>query len=205
VPSQAAPANARYPIVAIPSLASIPTLSTPAPSPAPTPIPPTSILGALPTPATLPPPAAAPPPPVLTSSAVAAQAVFRTINQERAGLSPPLAPLAWSAGLGDSAHLHDMAMAGADVLSHQVNGGAGFSARITDQGIAWTWCGENIGNYSELSTAGALAVESEMFNETPPNDDHRLNTLTTQGAMVGVDVLFDPAHGWLWLTEDFAG
>ena len=204
-PPQVAPADVRFPLVAIPGLASIPPLSTPTPSPAPTPIPPTPIMAALPTPATPASPPAAPPPQVLTSSEGAAQAVFQAINRERAGLSPPLAPLAWSDGLSESAHLHDMAMARADVLSHQVNGEAGLSARISDQGIAWTWCGENIGNYSELSTAGALAVESEMFNETPPNDDHRLNILTTQGTMVGVDVLFDPAHGRLWLTEDFAG
>jgi uncharacterized protein YkwD len=186
----------RFPVVAIPSLGSIPPLPTPTPPPTPPPAPPT------PTPAAAPAPPPPPAPPALSSSSAAAQAVFQAINQERGGQGLPA--LAWSDGLAESAHLHNLAMAAADQLSHQLPGEAVFSARITAQGVAWTWCGENIGNYSEQSTAGALAVESLMFNETPPDDDHRLNILTTQGTVVGVDVVFDPANGWLWLTEDFA-
>jgi uncharacterized protein YkwD len=198
-PAPAAAPQLRLPLVAIPRLTSIPALFAPAAASPETLAPPT------PTPASSasprsPGPASAPPAP--TSSSDASQAVFQAINQERA--QEGLAALAWSGGLAESAHLHNLAMAGADELSHQVSGEASLGTRISDQGVAWSWCAENIGDYSELSTAGALAVESAMFDETPPNDEHRLNILTAQGTMVGVDVVFDPAHGWLWLTEDFA-
>lgn len=201
-PPSAANGELRFPLVAVPSLNSIPALQTPTPAPTPTPAMPTP----MPTPTTNPAAAPAPSPPpaqsVLTSSSGAAEAVFQAINQERGQQGLPA--LSWSDGLAQSAHAHNLAMAGADQLSHQLPGEAAFSSRITAHGVAWTWCAENIGDYSEQSTDGALAVESLMFDETPPNDDHRLNILTTQGTMVGVDVVFDPAHGWLWLTEDFA-
>jgi uncharacterized protein YkwD len=42
-----------------------------------------------------------------------------------------------------------------------------------------------------------------MYNETPPNDGHRLNILNTHYRNVGVDVYFDKVHHKLWLTTDF--
>ena len=38
----------------------------------------------------------------------------------------------------------------------------------------------------------------------PPNDGHRRNILSSTFTVVGVDIYLDPAHGRLWLTEDFA-
>jgi uncharacterized protein YkwD len=95
-------------------------------------------------------------------------------------------------------------MAAADQLSHQCAGEASLSTRVSAQGVSWSWAGENIGMSSSLSTSGALGLEQMMINETPPNDPHRLDILTTTGTMVGVDVVFDTTHHALWLTEDFA-
>ena len=80
----------------------------------------------------------------------------------------------------------------------------GRSARESQQGVAWTWAGENCGYTSDRTTAGALGIHRSMMAEQPPNDGHRQNILTATGNQVGVDVVLDGAHGRLWLTEDFA-
>jgi uncharacterized protein YkwD len=128
--------------------------------------------------------------------------VFAAINASRAAAG--LRPLQWSAGLSRSAHAHNLAMAAADQLSHQCPGEASLGTRVSAQGVSWSWAGENIGMSSSLSTGGALNLEQMMVNETPPNDPHRVDILTTTGTMVGVDVVFDTTHHTLWLTEDFA-
>jgi uncharacterized protein YkwD len=148
-------------------------------------------------PAQSPVPAASP-----SGAPTAALAVFQTLNAER--VSQGLAPLRWSTRLAASAHLHDLAMAAADQLSHQLPGEPALGTRISAQGVAWSWCAENIGWSSAMSSAGALGMEAVMFAEKPPDDDHRLNILTTSGTIVGIDVLMDSAHHVLWLTEDFA-
>ncbi|HEX4579890.1 MAG TPA: CAP domain-containing protein [Candidatus Dormibacteraeota bacterium] len=124
--------------------------------------------------------------------------MFAAINQSRAAVGLPA--LQWSSGLSRSAHLHNLAMASADQLSHQVAGEAPLGTRISQQGIAWTWVGENVGQSPTLSTAGALYLEQLMLGDAV----HRPQILTTLGTMVGVDVVFDTAHHMLWLTEDFA-
>jgi uncharacterized protein YkwD len=55
-----------------------------------------------------------------------------------------------------------------------------------------------------MTQAGALSLEASMLGETPPNDGHRQNILSSTFTMVGVDVYLDQTHGRLWLTEDFA-
>ncbi len=131
-----------------------------------------------------------------------AQAVFQAINDDRAAAGLPA--LRWSAALGRSARQHDLAMAAANTLSHQLPGEAGLGARETQQGVAWSWAGENIGYTTNRTTAGALGIHQLMMGERPPDDGHRRNILTSTGNQVGVDVLLDTAHGRLWLTEDFA-
>jgi hypothetical protein len=54
-----------------------------------------------------------------------------------------------------------------------------------------------------MTQAGALALQTMMYNEVAPNNSHRLNILSTHYKDVGVDILLDGAHGKLWLTEDF--
>lgn len=131
-----------------------------------------------------------------------AQAVFQAINQSRAANG--LAPLTWSNALARSARQHDLAMQAANTLSHQLPGEAFFSDRERQQGVNWTWAAENIGENSDQSTAGALALHQAMMSEKPPDDGHRQNILTTSGNIVGIDIVIDPRNGKLWLTEDFA-
>ena len=172
----------------------VPTVApTTAPVVVPTPVPPTM-------------PAVVPAqPPVSSGNSVqsAAQAVFALINQERA--SNGLAPYTWSAQLVQSAHKHNLAMAAANQLSHQLPGEAYFGDRERQAGVNWVAAGENIGvGYGDATTA-SVGLNQAMFGEQPPDDGHRRNILSTGCTMVGVDVLVDTAHSRIWLTEDFAG
>ncbi|GCE24396.1 CAP domain-containing protein [Dictyobacter kobayashii] len=132
----------------------------------------------------------------------AAQAVFNLINQERAGAG--LGPLQWSSQLVQSAHQHNMNMAAANQLSHQLPGEAYFADREKQAGVNWVAAAENIGvGYGDPTTA-AVGLNQAMFGEQPPDDGHRRNILSTSCTMVGVDVLVDTQHSRVWLTEDFA-
>jgi uncharacterized protein YkwD len=95
-------------------------------------------------------------------------------------------------------------MAAANQLSHQLPGEPDLGARETNAGVQWSAAGENIGWSSEMTVDGALGLEASMLAETPPNDGHRRNILSSTFTDVGVDVYLDQAHGRLWLTEDFA-
>ncbi len=124
------------------------------------------------------------------------------INSGRAQQGRPA--LTVYANLQNSAHAHDLAMAAANQLSHQLPGEPDIGTRETNAGVSWTAAGENIGWTSDMTQAGALSLEASMFGETPPNDGHRQNILSSTFTMVGVDVYLDQTHGRLWLTEDFA-
>ena len=132
-----------------------------------------------------------------------AQAVFRAINQARADNSR--SALTWCNALANSARQHDFAMQKAHTLSHQLPGEAELGARENQQGIIWSWAGENIGETTLLTVNGALSLHQAMMSEQPPDDGHRQNILNTNFNLVGVDVLIDRTNGLLWLTEDFAG
>ena len=149
----------------------------------------------------------APPPPSprgdgSTGAASIATAVVAAINSARAQQGLPA--LTVYAGLQSSAHGHDLAMAAANQLSHQLPGEPDLGTRETNAGVSWTAAGENIGWTSDMTQAGALGIEASMLGETPPNDGHRRNILSATFTVVGVDVYLDSTHGRLWLTEDFA-
>jgi uncharacterized protein YkwD len=131
-----------------------------------------------------------------------AQAVFQAINHSRAANGLP--PLKWSTALANSARQHNLAMQAANTLSHQLPGEAGLGDRERQQGVSWSWAAENVGESSDQSVNGALALHQAMMSEQPPNDGHRQNILTTNGTIVGIAILIDQQHGQLWLTEDFA-
>jgi len=131
-----------------------------------------------------------------------AQAVFQAINQSRKANG--LSALRWDPALQRSAHQHNLAMEAAQELSHQISGEAPFGDRETAQGVQWTWAGENIGYTTEMDVAGALGLHQDMMNEKPPDDGHRQNILTSQGNVLGVDIVLDTRHNRIWLTEDFA-
>jgi uncharacterized protein YkwD len=131
-----------------------------------------------------------------------AAAIVAAINSARAQHGLPA--LIVFSGLQSSAHAHDLAMAAANELSHQLPGEPDLGTRETKAGVSWTAAGENIGWTSDMSQAGVLSIEASMLGETPPDDGHRRNILSSTYTAVGVDVLLDQTHGRLWLTEDFA-
>jgi uncharacterized protein YkwD len=137
-----------------------------------------------------------------SAQADVAQAVFDALNAARADAGLP--QLAWNDGLHRSAAQHNLAMAGAGQLSHQLPGEPNLGARITGQGVNWHWAGENIGVNYQVGVPGALSLHAMMLAERPPSDGHRRNIQSPRANAVGVDVLVDPAHHVLWLTEDFA-
>ncbi|HET6209366.1 MAG TPA: CAP domain-containing protein, partial [Jatrophihabitans sp.] len=132
----------------------------------------------------------------LTSFAGAAQAatptestaalnVYHMLNAERAANHLPA--LGWSTALVSSARRHDLTMASANVLSHQLPGEPVFSTRISQAGVTWHAAAENIGWTTDRSSAGAMGLESAMYGERPPDDGHRLNILSTAVRYVGID------------------
>jgi len=105
--------------------------------------------------------------------------------------------------LVSSAHTHNLAMAKANTLSHQLTGEAALGSRVSAAGYSWTMVGENIAYNSDRSQSGVLAVQKAMYNEKPPNDGHRENILNKKFVDVGIDVINDSAHGKVWLVTDF--
>jgi len=130
-----------------------------------------------------------------------ASAVLTALNAERH--AHHLSPLHANADLEKSARRHDVAMMKANTLSHQLPGEPPFTTRIRRAGYKWHWAGENIAWNALMTTRGAVLLERLMYREKPPNDEHRLNILSTHYRDIGVDVYLDSTHHKLWLTEDF--
>jgi uncharacterized protein YkwD len=149
------------------------------------------------------PPARAAPVPVnpITLESAWASAVLAQLNSERA--QNGLAPLTASGTLIGTAHAHNLLMAQSNTMSHQLPGEATLGDRISAARYDWRSVGENVGWTTNRSQAGAMSIETQMYNETPPEDGHRLNILSTVFTQVGIDVIVDSATGRLWLTEDF--
>jgi uncharacterized protein YkwD len=137
-----------------------------------------------------------------TSAPAFATAVLNLLNSERS--AHHLAALRMNSHLLQSAHAHNLRMASANVMSHQLSGEPALGTRITSAGYRWSSIGENIAWNSDRTQNGALALETMMYNEVAPNNGHRLNILSTRFKDVGIDVVIDTTHGKLWLTEDFA-
>ena len=127
--------------------------------------------------------------------------MLSTLNSERA--EHGLSPLASNAKLVSSAHRHNVAMADANQLSHQLSGEPSLGARVTAAGYSWSSVGENIAYNSNRSQSGVLALQQAMYNESPPNDGHRRNILSKTYVDVGIDVINDSVHGKVWLVTDF--
>ncbi len=139
----------------------------------------------------------------ITSATTAAFArqMLGLLNQERRAHGRRPLTMAWR--LRESAHRHDVRMAKANVMSHQLPGEAFFATRITRTGYKWRAAGENIGWNSNLTATGILALEKEMYHEVAPNDGHRVNILSRSFTQVGIDVFYDARHQKLWFTQDF--
>ena len=112
-------------------------------------------------------------------------------------------------GLNRSAHKHNLVMEGSCGMSHQCPGEASLGARISAEGVHWTSCGENIGwsgphpNTTSAIVNAAEGLTTSMYNETPPDDGHRLNLLSSSFHHMGIDVVRD-SSGKVWLTQDFS-
>lgn len=131
----------------------------------------------------------------------AAYAVLSTLNQERAAHGLPA--LTMYGALQRSAHVHNLAMAAADVMSHQLPGELSLGPRILAQGYNYYYAGENIGWTSQETVTGLVSLHQAMYNEVPPDDGHRLNILSSNYRNVGIDVVIDSVHQKAWITEDF--
>jgi uncharacterized protein YkwD len=127
--------------------------------------------------------------------------VLSSLNSQRAEHGLPA--LSTNSKLVTSAHRHNLAMAEANQLSHQLSGESGLGDRISAAGYSWSTVGENIAYNSNRSQAGVLALQQAMYNETAPNDGHRRNILSSSFTDVGIDVIDDSRHGRVWLVTDF--
>ena len=130
-----------------------------------------------------------------------ANAVLDELNAERA--SHDLPALKMNSDLVSAAHKHNLAMAKADTLSHQLKGEAALGSRVSAAGYRWSAVGENVAYNGRRSEDGVLAVQKAMYNETPPNDGHRKNILSKTYVHVGIDVISDSVHDKVWLVTDF--
>ena len=183
-----------------------PSLTRPEPHPSPTSPPDQSSTPAVtvpPTTTAAPPPPTAPPasaPPASAAQTIA-RAIFAELNSERAQNGLPA--LRMNSDLISSAHAHNLRMAAANTMSHQLPGEPALGARITATGYSWHSAGENVA-YSTVETAAeAVRLERVMYNETPPDNGHRLNILSPVFIDVGIDVVLDGPTGKMWFTEDF--
>lgn len=130
-----------------------------------------------------------------------ANAVLAELNDERA--SHGLPALKMNSKLTDAAHTHNLAMARANTLSHQLSGEQALGSRVSAAGYSWSRVGENVAYNSDRSQSGVLAVQKAMYNEKPPDDGHRENILNKSFVDVGIDVINDSSHGKVWLVTDF--
>lgn len=129
-----------------------------------------------------------------------AQAVFTALNRERAANGRPA--LRWNNLLVNAAHTHTLAMIRTQTLSHQVAGEASLGSRVTAAGYRWRALAENVGKAS-YPRYTAMAIQNAFYAERYPNDGHRRVMLSATYRDVGISVVFDAAHGQLWMTEDF--
>jgi uncharacterized protein YkwD len=136
-----------------------------------------------------------------TQLSTMAQKVFSLLNSERK--LHGLRALTWSIRLTTSAHRHNLKMAAANTMSHQLPGEASLGDRIRAANYNWSACGENIGWNSDATTTGVLYLQKIMYGEVAPNDGHRRIILSSTYHNVGIDVYYDATHRKMWLTEDF--
>lgn len=135
-----------------------------------------------------------------------ARHVFDAMNRDRAANALP--PYSWDEGLVRAARIHNGVMSEHGSLSHQHAGEPELSTRVSNQGVQWQACGENVA-FAQLVVDGTAQQKAEelhlaMLNEVPPDDGHRRNKLSTDFQRVGISIYLD-AQQRLWLTEDFAG
>jgi uncharacterized protein YkwD len=152
-------------------------------------------------------PSVSPSAPPKPRHSLAVRRVLAVINQARAQAGLPAYTL--TAGLDRSAAAHNATMASGCGLSHQCPGEPSLGARETAAGVQWTSAGENIGEGGPVASSStaiaqmAVTLTQDMINEQPPDDDHRLNILSSTYHHIGIAVYRD-SSGTVWMTQDFS-
>jgi uncharacterized protein YkwD len=131
--------------------------------------------------------------------------VLSHINAAR--VDEGLSVLTLDANLSKASALHNQLMINGCGLEHQCSGEGGIGTRFSAQGVKWSAAGENIGFGSSGSSnaqiiKAANGLTDSMLAETPPNDGHRKNLLSTSFKRIGLSVVRD-SKGVTWMTQDF--
>lgn len=144
--------------------------------------------------------------PVITSSRLQEdqlrQQLLALINKDRAAQGLPAYTL--NETLSSGAYRHSVAMTTCG-LSHQCSNEADPCQRMTNEGITWMSCGENVGYTTPDPDAWSAIqknIEQGMLNEQPPDDGHRKNLLSSTFHQCGIGIVID-TRGTVWVTEDF--
>jgi len=132
-----------------------------------------------------------------------AQQLLRQINSDRTAQGLPA--FQWDTTIARAAQKHNGQMASGCGMSHQCSGEPRLGTRLTNEGVQWSSCGENVGYATAGNNAwnGILRIYNAMMGEKPPDDGHRRNLLSTSFQRIGIAVHID-GKGLVWLTEDFA-
>jgi uncharacterized protein YkwD len=136
--------------------------------------------------------------------------IFALLNRQRAANG--LCAMTWLPQLHQSAYQHSVLMdqksSAADCsngnYSHAYPGEPDIESRIVATGYRRSAVAEAIGCSPDTSLAGVTNLQWMLYNETPPNNQHREMILSTEVVHVGIAIVVDPADSTLWLTEDFA-
>jgi uncharacterized protein YkwD len=128
----------------------------------------------------------------------AVSSMVALVNRDRAQTGG-LPPLAENGQLSSAAHTHSVKMAASSTMTHD-----GWDTEIANTGFSPGppgMTGQNVA----MRTGGYSpdAIESMLFNETPPNDGHRKNILNTSFHQIGVGCVINNATGAYWWTQDF--
>lgn len=127
--------------------------------------------------------------------------IFAKINQLRVENSLP--PLAYNPILGAAARAHSCDMAVHHAINHTSSDGRNLVQRLPRSTPLWEWPSENIA----AGFGDAEAVVHAWFDESPPDDWHRRNILTTEQRELGIGYCYDAGGGSgndHFYTADFA-
>ncbi|MEM7498834.1 MAG: CAP domain-containing protein [Pseudomonadota bacterium] len=135
----------------------------------------------------------------ITDALVFWQVDLDTLYSQLEGESP-VAPLAWSTALAQSAKVHSEAMINADEQSHNLPGEPSLGDRITNAGyVGWSQVAENIFAYTEDPVQGHAAFFIDWgpgidgIQNPPGHRDTILNALYRE---VGIAELAVPEFGY---------
>ena len=106
----------------------------------------------------------------------------------------PVAPLAWSEALGNSAQAHDSAMIAADSQTHQAPGEADLGSRLTSAGYNFRAAGENVYAYATSAIdahAGFMVDWGNGPNGMQSPAGHRDNLMSGTFREIGIAVVHE--------------